>query len=117
MMRIDARLPLRFGPLESWSPGEAVLFDEDRFDGDRGGAEPAAWFTPDAPEHVAGCVCCGARSGAARALSELFRRRAVAAGPAFRGVLAVVGPEGEAAVRAALVEDGVIAARYRLMRD
>jgi hypothetical protein len=103
MMFIDARLPVRFGPLDSRAADEAVLSDEDL--AAAGGSVPA---------HAPGCVCCTPRSGAAAALAALFRARAVGHGPAFKGVLAVVGPAGEAAVRAAVSEDPVVSGRYRL---
>ena len=105
MMRIDARLPVRFGPLSSRLVNEAVLSDGVEADG------PSARFSVG-DGHAAGCLCCLPRSGAAVALAALFRERAV--GPAFSGVLAVVGAEGEVAVRAALAGDAVASARFRL---
>ena len=101
---MDARLPVRFGALESRRPGEAVLSD---------GAEaaaPVAYFQVGAG-HAPGCACCVPMTGAAAALAGLFRERAT--GPMFSGVLAVVGPEGEVAVRAALATDRVASARFR----
>ena len=105
MVWMDARLPVRFGALESRRQGEAVLSD---------GAEaaaPVAYFEAGAAGHAPGCACCVPMTGAAAALSALFRERAT--GPMFSGVLAVVGPEGEAAVRAALATDRVASARFR----
>jgi hypothetical protein len=106
MLRIDARLPVRFAPLHTRRPDEAVLTD--------GAAAPApsARFMPAGGAHGAGCACCVPRSGAATALATLFRERAVG-GPAFAGVLAVVGAAGEAAVRAALAADPLVSARFR----
>ena len=113
MMRIDARLPLRFGPLDSRRPNEAVLTD---------GVEaqaPMARFAvvtgPGLP-HGPDCACCLPRSAAATALSDLFRTRAIASGTAFQGVLAVVGEGGEAAVRSALADDPVVSARFRAIQ-
>lgn len=108
MMRIDARLPVRFGPLSSRESGEAVLTDG------AAAAAPSARFAAGMGAHGAGCACCVPRSAAAVALAELFRERAVGRGAAFRGVLAVVGAEGEAAVRKALAVDGLTAGRFRL---
>ena len=110
MMRIDARLPLRFGPLESRAAHEAVLLDHDA-----PAPQPAAWFTPAQVDHPNDCACCVPRAGAALALAALFRDRAVGQGAPFQGVVAVVGVEGEAAVRAALESDPVVSGRYRLL--
>ena len=109
MMRIDARLPVRFGPLQGRLADEAVLLDSDV-----DAAEPAGRFTVGQEGHAADCACCMPRSGAALALAALFRDRATGGGAAFRGVLAVVGADGEAAVRAALVADPLVSGRYRL---
>ncbi len=98
-MFIDARLPLRFGPIEDRAPDEAVLTD----------AEIGA-----TAGHAVDCLCCTPRSGAALALGALFRARAVGEGPPFRGVLAVVGPAAEAAIRAALADDPVASGRFKL---
>ena len=108
MMFVDARLPVRFGPIDGRKPDEAVLTD-----GDHDAAPPFARFSPEAG-HAVDCLCCLPRSGAARALADLFRARAVGQGPPFRGVLAVVGPTGETAVRAALADDPVASGRFRL---
>lgn len=108
-MWMDARIPVRFGPLQSRTAGEAVLTDANS-DG------PGAWAViaemPGA--HPPDCVCCLPRSGAAIALGTLFRLRATTADAPFRAVLAIVGPVNEAAVRAALTDDPVAAARFRL---
>jgi hypothetical protein len=62
--------------------------------------------------HVAGCACCAPRGPAAAALSALFRARATGAAPFFGRVVVVATPAGEAAVRAAVAEDVVAAARF-----
>lgn len=108
MMRIDARLPVRFGPLNSRQAHEAVLTDAGE------AAAPSASFAGGPGGHAPDCACCTPRSAAGVALAGLFRDRALAGGVAFRGVLAVVGPDGEAAVRAALGADPVACARFRL---
>ena len=109
MMRIDARLPLRFGALTGRQAGEAVLLDADL-----PCAAPVAWFDPAVSSHDLACACCAGQSAAGVALAALFRARAMGTGPAFRGVLAVVGERGEAAVRAALETDAVASGRFRL---
>ena len=43
------------------------------------------------------------------------RSLAVGRGTAFDGVLAVVGPDSERAVRAALTDDPLVSGRYRLV--
>lgn len=99
-MWIDARIPLRFGPLGTRTPEEAVL----TFD-------PSA---PTAP-HTPGCPCCLPRNPAATALGALFHARATGRHPPFRAVLAPVPGTDEQAVRQALETDPVAAARYRLV--
>ncbi len=105
---IDARLPVRFGVLSERQPGEAVLSDGPD------AAAPFARLGAATSGHPAECSCCLPRSGAALALAALFRERAVGRGTAFDGVLAVVGPEAEQAVRAALTDDPIVSGRYRL---
>lgn len=106
-MFIDARIPVRFGPLDSRQPGEAVLTDGRSVSGAH------ACFNPGPPGHMTDCACCTPRSEAAAALARLFRERALGTGPAFQSVLAVVGSAGAAAVQAALVNDPLVAGRYR----
>ena len=98
MFRIDARIPVRFGPAATAGPEEAVLAE---------GVDFASGLVGHAPD----CSCCVARSGAARALAELFQRRARGEVPFFRGVL-VDG--GEAEVRQALEADPLAAAWFRV---
>ena len=108
-MTLDARLPIRFGPLHSRTAGEALISDT------IAGAEPpAATFTIVQTGHLNGCLCCMPRTGAALALASLFRTRATSNALLFGSVLAVVTPGGEAALRAALSNDVMAAARYRL---
>jgi hypothetical protein len=107
-MLIDARLPVRFARREDRAPGEALLTD-----GTAQAEPPFAKFDLQAG-HMPDCLCCAPRSGAALALATLFRERATGQGTPFRGVLAVVGPEGEAAVRAALAEDPLASGRFKL---
>ena len=79
MLWMDARLPIRFGPLDTRAPDEAVLTDGAAVPG------PAASFEPGmAGSHQPDCTCCAPRSAAATALAQLFRNRALAPGPPFR---------------------------------
>ena len=112
-MRIDARLLVRFGPLESRTEEEAVLTEAALAEAVLAKAVLAKAGLAG-PAHVMGCLCCTPRSAAGAALAALFRARAVDTGPAMRTVLAVVGPDGEAAVRAAVLNDPVASARFRL---
>ena len=107
-MLIDARLPIRFGALHERRGGEAVLSDGPD------APAPFARIETTGRGHPAECSCCVPRSTAALALAALFRGRAVGSGPAFGSVLAVVGPDAERAIRAALVDDPLVAGRYRL---
>ena len=108
-MWIDARIPVRFGNLHTRSDAEAVLTDECP-------TGPGAWgyIAAGRATHAVDCACCAPRNAAAVTLGTLFRSRATGAGAPFRGVLAAVGPEAEAAVRAALETDPVVIARFRL---
>ena len=108
MMRIDARIPVRFGPVSTRKPAEAVLLDREE-----ACSPPAERFVPDAG-HQAGCVCCTGRSAAALALAGLFRQRAVSNTAPFTGVVADVGAGGAQAVRDALAQDPLVSGRFRL---
>lgn len=78
------------------------------------GAAACASFEAGDAVHPAACACCrGARSPAAQALDRLFQARARGACPWFDRVL-VVEEAGEA-VRMALREDSVAAARFRMV--
>jgi hypothetical protein len=110
-MRLDMRLPVVFGGV----PGEAdaVLLENGR-------AMPAAGYvmtlslgTP-VPGHKAGCACCAPRTAAGQALGALFRERATGAAPLFSRVVVLAAPDGEAAIRRAIRDDVIAAARYRL---
>jgi hypothetical protein len=116
-MRIDARLPLRFGTLADARDGDAILLSH--------GAPappglPAAWLeekVDTAAGHPAGCACCIPRNAAAQALSLLFLRRGRGEVAAFRTVLAAVGPADADLVRAALQSDPLVSGRFRLAQD
>ena len=105
MTLIDARIPVAFGIRWTAQKDEIVLADA--LDGLPGHGLAGA------PSHDAGCACCVARTPAAQALSRLFMQRARGEVAFFRRVL-VEGQALEAAVRAALHSDPVVAARFRL---
>jgi hypothetical protein len=91
---IDARIPVVFGG--AVGAKDAVL------------APDASWGNL----HPVACACCVGRGPAAQALDQMFLDRVRGSIPWFSRV--VVDPEGEAAVRSALVEDAVVSARFRL---
>ncbi len=64
--------------------------------------------------HQVGCACCTLRGPAADALTGMFRARVTGNAPFFKRVVVLASPEGEAAVREAIADDVVTAARYRL---
>ena len=108
----DARLPLRFGTLDRAGPETALLIEGDA--PAPAGVAVARFALPIGfPRHAIGCACCAPRGPAAEALGRLFLARA-RGGIWFREVLAVASPAGQAAVRAALAEDVVTAARFRV---
>ena len=116
-MRIDARLPLRFGTSADARDGDAVLLSHGE---PAPSGVPAAWFegkVDTAAGHPVGCACCTPRNAAAQALSLLFLRRGRGEVAAFRTVLAVVGATDADLVRAALQSDPLVSGRFRLAQD
>ena len=109
-MRIDARVPVRFGVLADAGEGDALLLPP-------GASPPPGWpaeaMPGGAPGHIADCACCQPRNAAAQALGALFLRRARGEAGWFRRVLAVVGPVEAAMVRVALAADPLTLARFR----
>lgn len=103
---IDARIPVWLGALEEAGEGDALLFE-----GAPGGAAGESFEAT----HAVGCECCGPRSPAAVALDRLFQRRVRGEMDFFRRVVAVTRTvEGAMAVWAAVRNDPVASARYRL---
>ncbi len=99
-----------------WAPGDVVLAEGDT--PVPAGAYVQRFTLPaDGLGHVAGCACCAPRGPAAAALGALFRARATGAAPFFGRVVVVATPAGEAAVRAAVAEDVVAAARFVVERS
>src|SRR4051794_22056487 len=110
---LDARIPVRFGTLQTQVPEAAFLIE-----GDSPGPlkAPVVRFVlaPDGG-HIAGCACCLPRGPAAEALGRLFLARARGEEPSFRLVIAVpISGRGKAAIRSALEQDRFVSARYRL---
>ncbi len=73
-----------------------------------------ASFDPFLP-HAAACTCCGGRSPVAAALDRLFQARVRNQCPWFERVVALAETaEARAALAAALTQDAVTAARFRV---
>ena len=106
----NSRLPVRFGPASSRRADEAVLSDKTPL------PAPPSFAVPIVPVgHALGCSCCILRPAATLALADVFRRWVL--GTAFRAVLADLSAGNEAALRAALEGDIVVAARFRLQPE
>ena len=116
---VDARVKLRIGTADAAGPRDALLI-EGEADAPEG-ATHARFTLPDSSTlaqgtaHPSGCACCLPRGPVAEALSRLFLQRVRGEVAYFSEIVAVPGsPDGEAAIRAALQTDPVIAARFRL---
>jgi hypothetical protein len=120
----DARLPLRFGSTKAASPDCAFLIEAGlpapsraavvRFSLPETG-RGRGW---DTSLHPAGCACCLPAGEVAEALRRLFLGRARGAFPLFRAVVAVTrDARGQAAIRAALREDRLVSAWFRLEEE
>jgi len=108
-MEADRRIPVYIGGAPG--PDDAVLVED-------GHTLPATGhavrFVPPRLGHQAGCFCCAARGPAANALSSLYRDRAMGTAPFFSRVFVLASQPGEADVKAALEQDAVTRARFRL---
>ena len=71
-------------------------------------------FSIKLPGHLPGCSCCVARSPAATALAAVFRARATGAAPYFNQLLVLASPAGRLDIEAALAQDALCRARFRL---
>ena len=117
---LDARLPVviasdaaALAQALAAGPKAAVLAEAPPPDMPAAAAALAS-FDPVMP-HSAGCGCCGGRPPAAAALDRLFQARVRGACPWFERVVALAEtPEAHGAVAAALRDDAVTAARFRL---
>lgn len=109
----DERIPVRFGTVRDAGPEEALLLEGD-LPADRGAVARFA-LSRRIAAHAPGCACCAPRRPVAIALGALFLARARGELPWFRSVVAVTQTAaGVDAVRAALAEDLLTAARFRL---
>ena len=79
------------------------------------GAVSAVSFEARVTSHLAACACCQGRSPAAQALDRLFQARARGQSGWFDRVLVLAGDGAGEAVRNALREDALAAARFRLV--
>jgi hypothetical protein len=109
-MRFDiGRIPVLLGghagPEDAWLAEAGVELPAPGY---------AEWFALNSARlgHLAGCRCCTPRRPAADALARMFRARATGVAPFFKRVIVLASPAGEAAVRQALTEDVLTAARY-----
>jgi len=109
---LDARIPVVFvADLFEAGPADALLLE-----GDAPAPQGAlvARFVLGA-NHARGCSCCTGRSGAARALSDLFLARARGKAALFSRVCVVsASVDGRNAVMEALVEDVLASGRFRV---
>ena len=93
------RIPVVFAAAASAGRGDAVV-----------GAEGAA--LPAATWHGAGCGCCLPRTPGRDALLRLFHARIRGEGAPFERVIVDLPAWATEALRAALVEDAFLAARF-----
>ena len=116
---LDARVKLRIGTADAAGPRDALLI-EGEADAPEGITHarftlPNSSTLTQGTAHPSGCACCVPRGPVAEALSQLFLQRVRGEVAYFSEIVAVPGsPDGEAAIRAALQTDPVIAARFRL---
>ena len=93
---MDMRIPVRIGDGENLADGDVSL-------------------RVVAVDHVQACDCCPPRGNAGAALGRLFAARARNETAWFTRVIVVCGdPAAEASVLAALREDPIASARFRL---
>jgi hypothetical protein len=114
-MDSDSRIALRFGGVQDAGARTALLIEDGAAASPPLGT-PVAHFALSATAHIIGCACCLPRGPVSMALGRLFLARARGETPLFDTVVAVMrGPAGEAAVRAAVRDDLVTRARFRLV--
>jgi hypothetical protein len=110
----DPRIAVRIAPAAE--VGAAEVGAAALIEGAGPTAGSVAHYSLPATAHALGCACCLPRGPAAVALGRLFLARARGEAPLFDTVVAVTRtPAGEAAVRAALADDLVTRARFRLV--
>jgi hypothetical protein len=111
-MLIDARVPVVFGELDAAMEDDAMLIEAETMPQGRVGIS----FQPGPGVLAAGCACCTPRGPLAQALGDMFMSRAKGSVPSFRRVIAIAATaEGRATMLAALTEDPVCAARFRVV--
>ena len=114
----DRRIPVIFG--QQSGPHDTVLL-EDRFTAPALASAPDCAhlfrFTVTQTGHLPGCLCCATRGPAAEALGRAFRARATGTAPFFSHLLVLASPAGQAAIRAALAQDAICSARFRLIGE
>lgn len=108
-MEKDLRIPVYIGGLPG--PDDAVLVEDGQTMPESG---YALRFSVPRFGHQPGCFCCSSRGPAANAFSALYRARATGTGPYFSRVLVLGTLLGIADVKAALQQDAVTQARFRL---
>ncbi|MBU6448240.1 MAG: hypothetical protein KGQ26_01315 [Rhodospirillales bacterium] len=108
-MEKDSRIPVYIGGTPS--PDDAVLVEGAHAMPELG---HAVRFHAPKFGHQPGCFCCAARGPAANAFSALYRDRATGAAPYFNRVVVLASLPGEADIKAALDQDAVTKARFRL---
>ena len=112
VLLVDARLPVIFTTPDPTGPETALLIQDNA---PAPAGHPVARFTLPATAHPTGCACCLPRGPVAEALSYLFLARARGEISFFRQVLALpANAAGTAAIHAALTQDPVVSARFRL---
>ncbi len=98
---MDMRIPVVIGRMDQFASGDVVLA-----------------ISEDPGGHVPGCGCCQTRGMAGTALGRLFLARARGEQPWFTRVMAICATvAAEASLRAALADDPIASARFRLATD
>ncbi len=98
---MDMRIPVVLGSTDELASGDVALAIEE-----------------DAGSHVPGCACCQARGLTGRTLDRLFLARARGERPWFTRVVAICATvAAEESLRAALADDPIASARFRLATD
>jgi hypothetical protein len=109
------RIPVLFGALHGETDAAWLV--------ENGMAPPVSGYAehftlpPAKFGHIQGCNCCTPRGPAADALARLLRARATGTAPFFKRVIVRASQTGEAAIRQAIENDLLTAARYSLGGD
>lgn len=110
---LDARVKLRIGTADMAGPDDALLIEGDGVAPE--GTVFGRFLSPVVGFHPIGCACCLPRGPVAEALTQLFLQRVRGEVAYFSAVVAApCSAAGEAAIRAALQEDPMVMARFRL---